>query len=471
MKQIPRLILCISILVLIVFLSSSELYARAGGGGGGGGGGFSSGSSSGGGEPETILIMIGIVFIVSVSGFISSSSKKKRLNKEKKIFLINNPDFDPEAFKKKVELSFFAIQDAWSRKDLTKVRKYISDGFYQRFISQFKMMDTFLQTNVLSKIRLKKLHIDSYKEDGPFDIIHIEIDGSMKDQLKCELKSSINKKNNGSFTEFWSFIRKKNHIAKDLYSTDLCPNCEAKLQPLGKASKCSYCNCILNSGKFDWVLYKITQSSAYDKEYSISKKAAIHAKIGELKKIDPEFSVQSIENKASNAYLQILLSHTKKDLSLVRRFVTNKIFFQLEEALPKETEVFNQLCLNEINLINAASKNGKHIVAISLCSTGQKVILKDDKLKLKDQKIAFQSMVIFLTCDDSGAKNPDTLYTHNCPSCGKDIIDSLDINCIHCGEQLNLFENDWIVSGYMPKKEYEESYTYNTSEELESLIW
>src|ERR1035441_8633816 len=64
----------------------------------------------------------------------------------------------PEGLDKlKVQSSFIEIQNAWMHKDLKIVRKWISDGVYQRYTAQFGMMNKLSQVNKLSRIRNKRI--------------------------------------------------------------------------------------------------------------------------------------------------------------------------------------------------------------------------------------------------------------------------------------------------------------------------
>ena len=473
MKKKPLLVLYSLVIIAFIIFSHTELYARAGGAGGGGGGGGYSGSGSSGGGGGSIgfagMVAFAIVFggLMILGRFVDKEENfLEKLqsdveDKGKEKFIANNPDFNLEIFKEKVNISFIAIQNAWSEKDLTKIRRYISNGVYTRFISQFQIMDMLMQTNVLSNIEVLSVYIAKYDEDGPFDVINVQVTASLYDRFECKNYPLFNSGGNETFSEYWSFIRKKDHRDKDIYNTEHCPNCGATLENLGELSKCAYCDSIVNSGQFDWVLSEITQAEDYGRRSKLTKKAAIHKKIQALKEAAPDFSVQSIEDKASSAYMQIQLSHCKKDLSLIRRFVTDKVYNQLEAKLPAETEVFNRLYLKEVNLIDVAKKDGEFILVVSLRSASQRVIPGKKEHTLKDIFPVDQQVIMLLTREFPGNKTAGTLYTHNCPACGGNISNSLDISCTYCGEHFNLFKNDWIVSDYMSQDEYEKFYQEN----------
>jgi hypothetical protein len=75
----------------------------------------------------------------------------------------------------------------------------------------------------------------------------------------------------------------------------------------GETAKCPYCSTITYLGDYDWILAEITQpddyynsNAKYEKQGKFSKK--IRAQMDEKQ----DFSLQLLEDKASNGYMQIM---------------------------------------------------------------------------------------------------------------------------------------------------------------------
>jgi hypothetical protein len=64
-----------------------------------------------------------------------------------------------------------------------------------------------------------------------------------------------------SFTEYWTFIRRRDARSSDKQN-DQCPNCAAPLK-INMAGICQYCGGKISSGDFDWVLSRIEQDESY----------------------------------------------------------------------------------------------------------------------------------------------------------------------------------------------------------------
>ena len=75
-------------------------------------------------------------------------------------FLQENPDFNLNEFFAKVKTAFISIQTAWAEKNLSNVRRFISDGVYQRFNTQFKMMTLLKQNDIISNVTIRSAAID-----------------------------------------------------------------------------------------------------------------------------------------------------------------------------------------------------------------------------------------------------------------------------------------------------------------------
>ncbi|MCK4777353.1 MAG: transporter, partial [Actinomycetia bacterium] len=270
-------ILSLIIPVILILILSSALFARVGGAGGGGGGGGSGDGIAG----LVIYLLMRIPFpyniiiaaiVIAVYYYSQKKAKEQSiLNKlpdgasQKKVkgfqeFLVQNPDFNEEEFKGKVKKAFIELQEAWTKMDISKIRKYISDGVYQRLNTQFEMMKLLEQKNTISDIKIKNIYIARSYTDGLFDIIDVGIHAQMNDIFESAKYPSLNDyTGNEEFIEFWSFIKKRNSNSKDLYNSDNCPSCGAVLSPeMGEVSKCKYCGSVTNTGEYDWILSEIT---------------------------------------------------------------------------------------------------------------------------------------------------------------------------------------------------------------------
>ncbi|HXU28152.1 MAG TPA: TIM44-like domain-containing protein, partial [Bacteroidia bacterium] len=238
------------VLSTLCFLISENIFARAGGGGGGhSSGGGSSHSSSGysgdygsgitsnirrhgDGSLNTgtiiiIIIAVLIYFYLKKSGKLGGMSSGDDGDDE----IESMPDKPlPEGLdREKIQSSFLSIQDAWQKKDLKHVRKWVSDGVYQRFNAQFAMMNKLAQVNKLTNIHVDGIKLANAGADGHYHTADVAISFTMDDEFISEKYPSFNQKFRGeSAMEYWTFIKRNDaQQNKNLYNNNNCPNCGA----------------------------------------------------------------------------------------------------------------------------------------------------------------------------------------------------------------------------------------------------
>jgi uncharacterized Zn finger protein (UPF0148 family) len=470
----------------------TDLYARAGGAGGDFGGD--------GGDGGDILYLVYIIvrilielpyplnIIVAgviVGGFVISSIYTRRAVRQKTIFnqlptgepvnrikgfdkfLQNNPDFNEESFKDNVKTAFLDIQDAWQNQDLSRVRKFISDGVYQRFNTQFKMMKLLQQTNKIDNINIKNIYIDKIESDGLYDIIHTAVHASLSDHFISRLDSSLNSGGSEEFVEYWSFLKKRGKRRKDLYNSDSCPNCGSPLPAdMGEVSRCESCGTLTNSGEYDWVLSEITQADDYISAHpKLAKSENLTEKIRKIINENDDFAVQLVEDKASNGYLQILTAKACKDPSIMRRFVSDKVFNDINIDESGFITAYNRIYLNDVFLVGISEESDKNVLHIAVKSSYQRIeIDNNNRISRIDQAVVSHTEVVFMSRDKNAAVSKGSLYAHSCPSCGAPVENSLSISCAYCGSIMNSTSTEWIITDIMSLSSYNQWRNSNKSD-------
>jgi predicted lipid-binding transport protein (Tim44 family)/uncharacterized Zn finger protein (UPF0148 family) len=478
------------ILFVLLLMFVTTVFAAAGGGGGGHSGGGGGGDGGDGGAiiyliywllrlifmlpfPINIIVLAIIIFVVykasksyqAVSGLnnipghhpstgFNTSTKQDKIPED---FLAKNPDFDTFKFKDKVRTAFTEIQNAWMFQDLSNVRKWITDGVYQRFHTQFIMMKQIEQMNEISNINIHHVFIDDVETDGVYDIVHVGIQYSMYDGFESKKFTRLNDGGTIQATDFWSFIKKSGVKEKDLYHTTNCPNCGGNLPADGgETAKCPYCSTITYLGDYDWILAEITQpddyynsNAKYEKQGKFSKK--IRAQMDEKQ----DFSLQLLEDKASNGYMQIMTALMLKKPEITRRFVSDALYEKIEQQLKSEPAfVFNRLYLNHVTSFDFYKENGKDNIVVALKRSSQKIKNTNSSAPQFEQSIFSQDEVLIMSRDTGAGKPQGSLYAHSCPNCGAPIKDTIELNCTYCNAQLNSTKYEWIISDWMSAAEY-----------------
>lgn len=371
-------------------------------------------------------------------------------------FIAKNNDFDTDKFKAKVRTAFAAIQNAWMIQDLSKVRKWISDGVYQRFNTQFIMMQQIEQVNEISNINIQKVFIDDIETDGVYDIVHVGIQYSMYDGFISKKFSKLNDGGPLNALEYWSFIKKSGVKEKDLYHTTNCPNCGGDLpDDGGETAKCPYCSTITYLGDYDWILAEITQpDDYYNSNAKYEKQGKFSKRIREQLKENQDFSLQLLEDKTSNGYMQIMTALVLKKPEITRRFVTDTLYERIEQQIKTEPKfVFNRLYLNHVTSFDFYKEDNKDNIVVALKRSSQR-IRNIDSTPQFDTSIISQDEIVVMSRDSGVGQPKGALYAHSCPNCGAPIKDTIDVKCSYCDAQLNSTKYEWIISEWMSAVEY-----------------
>ncbi|MGZ3902344.1 MAG: TIM44-like domain-containing protein [Bacteroidia bacterium] len=454
------------------FFISQNILARAGGGGGGGhsgggggghsfgGGGFYSGGGSGGSMSTGTIILIIVVVIIylivkskmkgsAAGGILSTISGDDEDDSDSDVDAVRslpNPEGLDNA---KIRSSFMGIQEAWQAKNLKGVRKWISDGVYQRFNGQFVMMNKLSQVNKLTNIKIDGIKIARIHSDNGYKTADVAIDFTMDDEFISEKYPSFNQKFRGeSAREFWTFIKKEDaQQGKNLYNSNNCPNCGAPFDTdLGEISRCGSCGTLTNNASYDWVLSEITQEDDYSAVDMFSKGEELH----ELTKNDKLFSVQRIEDVASNVFMQVMQVLSGEKDQKLSRFATEELAARIiKEKKSGEGYIFDRLYLNDVELTTFYKDEEKLHLVFQLKATYQRV-KAGEKLTLLDRDMVtkYYTMTLSKNLKSLQTAEKETVYSYECPNCASPYTDTTNDKCPACGSLIIDFDRNWILTDF-----------------------
>lgn len=460
-------------------MASLNAWSRAGGGGGGHGGGggggghssggggyggggfggshnFSYGNGYGGGSPNgfpwgvlfAFVIILIVLKLVTNQKQNSNRTLASRLSKPLVIPLDANQLLD---LNKKVQTAFLTIQEAWSQKKITLMRRFITDGVYQRFHAQFTMMNLLDQVNLISNVKVLTLRPVRYSVEGDYECIDMEIQAEAEDQFISERFPEFNSPGGQeNFVEYWSFIRRRDCAhTKDIFHQDQCPKCGGPLaEKLMETARCPFCGVYINSGEFDWVLSEITQEQDY--QGFETEPRTIPTLTSQENKI-LVFSKQVLEDKASNAFLQVLIGLAERSMQKVQRFSTPRYFLKAQLMLEKQGYIYDRLFIRAVDLIDLALLPDEmaqtQIVQakIEIRCSFKRVILKEDSAMALDLNMVERKYILTFIHQLSDQVAKGSIYSNSCSACGGTQKDSLQAQCEYCGTVLNDPKGDWIV--------------------------
>ncbi|MBI4645653.1 MAG: hypothetical protein HY738_03410, partial [Bacteroidia bacterium] len=233
----------------------------------------------------------------------------------------------------------------------------------------------------------------------------------------------------------------------------------------GEVCKCQSCGVITNSPEYGWVLSEITQADDYITSNPLAAKTAnLSEKIAEMVHDHKDFSIQLIEDKASNGYLQIETARVLKEPQIMRRFVTDQAFEKLTNIINSEPQfIYARLYLNDVTLIGVGQKDNLNLLIISVKSSYQRVVAKEKKIEVLDTVVTSKTEVVLMCRAINAGDSKGNIYQHVCSGCGGSVQDTLDIKCPYCGNELNSPKNEWIIADVMSLQQYYEYFGANAA--------
>ncbi|NLP04616.1 TIM44-like domain-containing protein [Candidatus Fermentibacteria bacterium] len=479
-----RLCFRLLLVALILLVLPSVSSARAGGGHDYGGGGGDGGG--GGGEGFGILLyyliqlviyrpaigiplLIVVIFIsikvrksartgiqtatISRAGRVAREREQADLESRLTALESGDPGFSREAFLTRASSAFVEIQKAWSAQDMSKARRFVSDGIRERFELQIGMQKAENFRNDMSDVKVVSRRIVAMQSDRAFDTLHVEIVATASDR-DVELSSGrvLRSRPGEPFTEYWSFLRKPGArtAASGGLVEGLCPNCGAGLE-LSDQGRCAHCDSIVSSGEYDWILAEITQAMEWGTTGNPSLVPGWDDMLGK----DPAFNLQHVEDRTSVIFWRYIRAHFDSTVEALRKVASPEWLdeFAKRQILSRQGDRwlhFREAAVGavEVQRLVPGPPGGRDRAEVlvrwsarnSMRTAGGKVENAGDRM--------IRPVVFLLERDSEVATRADmTFMSAHCQGCGAPFEGGDSGNCSYCGRVLNDGSQDWVLTG------------------------
>jgi tellurite resistance protein len=466
--------------LFLLLVAAADAFARAGGGGGYhgggsfGGGGFSSSGGGGGGGGGYILYLyvqfvfehpfIGIpltIFLIyifysmnngrienreaSIDSTIARGAEAEQFTRRSEALAAirgRDPRFDEAAFLRRAAGAFLAIQDAWSRQDMSRARAFISDGVHERFTRQIAEYRSRGIRNEMSDVNVLETEALGYLTGPHFDSVYVRMKASALDQVVALDGESVLSGGPDVFSEVWTFLRRPG--AKTLARPGLmeghCPSCGAPLA-IADAAQCAACKVWVNSGEHDWVLTGITQVS----EWAFPSPQREVTGWEELRAADPGLSLEALEDRAAVAFWRWLDARRRADLAPLRGISCDEFLADADVKGAFERD---------------AAVGGVETVAFEPGAGFDKVHVQvrweADKMARGAGEPEFQGRarrthyLVFRRRSGATSDEKSGLRASRCPSCGAAPEEADSPACAYCGHAFNDGALSWVLCGIVP---------------------
>ncbi|MBN1606412.1 MAG: Tim44 domain-containing protein [Polyangiaceae bacterium] len=175
-----------------------------------------------------------------------------------------DPQFRWPAFQARVGLIFQRMQVAWSNRDWTAVRPFVSDNLFQMLGYWIEAYRRAGLRNITEDARIESMDLARITADRFYDAITVRVFASSKDFTVRDVDGAVvggSRSRTRAYTEYWTLIRGSGRQGSARTDAN-CPACGAPLA-VEMAGACRYCQAKVTSGQFDWVLSRIEQDEVY----------------------------------------------------------------------------------------------------------------------------------------------------------------------------------------------------------------
>lgn len=419
------------------------------------------------GIPLTIIVVIGYLIWKKVNDGDSSTRKAiDRAEAERRTQVsasavdgwvgalkAKDPGFDLVKFLDRTRREFLELQDAWFKRNLEPVRRYLSDATFQRLVTQLKLMSILGVRDAIADPKVLDLQIIGLEQNDSFDTVHIRVTAQLCDDdapataTDEQALALARKKKPEQFTEVWSFVRKPGvqTKAEGDVSQGKCPNCGAPFEG-GAANTCEFCGAIVNSGTYDWVLAEITQGSQYQPHPMVPDGFA------KLRQTDPALTTEALEDRASLIFWKWVEAQSQADAGRLAKVATPAFLAEVKGGIDHVTaqgkqKYFVECAVGGVNTQQLSQGDGRDVAAVEI-RWSAKIGIGPKNSKPPNLPSQPQRYVMLLE-RASGAKSSDNgMSTNRCPQCAAPLTDNGQPSCEFCGAALASGEKDWVMRDF-----------------------
>lgn len=338
--------------------------------------------------------------------------------------LKRDPAFNLENFRARAKLIAEKIQHAWSAGDMRECRRFLSQGVYNRFRLQLKIMrEHENRQNAMADFRALRLALVERRRSGSYDAVIVRLDAEARDTMvAAELDhgaalAAAKKAPLTTFTEYYTLVRKRNAKTEHETTIDACSHCGTPFTGEGEITKCRSCGAVMGSGTFDWVLAEITQASEYSGGAS-------------RKKLAEDVSPDRIEDRASFVFWRQLMARLTGNRAFIARDATDTY---LKGDTSRE---------NLYDVAVGAAELESYGAAEAACTA--QVRIKWSAADGKGHEVRHRESVLSLS-----AKMADVVAggfeEHSCGSCGAPLPETDSVECSYCHSPIQRKNADWLL--------------------------
>ncbi len=354
-------------------------------------------------------------------------------------------------FLDQVKARFLTLQDAWARRDLEPVRRYLSDGTFQRLVVQLRLLDVLGVRDAIAEPVVLDLALIGLEQGEGFDSVHVRVTAQLRDAeapasaSDDEARALALKAAPERFTEVWTFVRRPGAQTKTdpEQAQGACPNCGAPFTG-GASNTCEHCGAIVNSGSYDWVLAEITQASVFSPSHETADG------VSKLRQADPGFTTQVLEDRAALLFWRWIEAQVLADPSRLAKVATPAFVAELQQAVGAldaqgRRKRFFDCALGAVDTRRLSVDGEQQVAAVELRWSAKAAVGPKDAPGTPGASQPQRSVLVLQRRAGARSSEKHGLATNRCLNCSAPLTDNGQPSCEYCGALLAGGEADWVV--------------------------
>lgn len=367
-----------------------------------------------------------------------------------------DPAFELMAFFDRTKKLFVDVQEAWFRRNLEPVRRFLSDATFTRLATQLAIMRAQGIRDAIADVQVIDLQIIGLEQTQFFDSLHVRVRAALRDDdapasaTDEQARALAQQKAPETFTEVWTFLRRPGAAtdpSKGLAQGN-CPNCGAPFSG-GASNTCEHCKAIVNSGNYDWVLAEITQGSEY-----ANANGAVDG-LAKARQRDAELTTEVLEDRASLVFWRWIDAQVSGQPARLSKLASPAFVEQLKgelDALSADgrQKVFQECAVGAVNTLSIGDDGARETANLELRWSAKMGV--GPKGQPAPALPSVPQRWVFSLTRKVGAHSVSKagVSTSRCPSCSAPLGDNASTSCEYCGAELASGEHDWVLTAAAP---------------------
>lgn len=198
-------------------------------------------------------------------GYRMVSARHPDLATQVRAFQGRHPDLSFDDIEDRLRAIFLGMQAAWSAGRWEEARPWCTDIAWTSLRFGLAEHEASGVRNRVEDVRIEDVEVVRITLDAWYEAITLRIRAHARDWFEDRETGAVvggNPNTSRAFAEYWTFLR-----AVDAAATPTdprrCPSCGAPVDRVDFDGVCGYCDSVITTGRYDWVLSRIEQPEVF----------------------------------------------------------------------------------------------------------------------------------------------------------------------------------------------------------------